>query len=318
MRALVTGGAGFIGSAIARALLERGDEVRVLDNLFSGFSEHVPEGAEFVKGDIRDPDTAVDACRDMEVVFHQAAVRSVPRSMDEPQLCNEVNVNGTLNMLVGAERAGARRLVYASSSSVYGETDEPVQREDQPPNPCSPYAVSKLAGEQYCQVWTKVKGLSTVSLRYFNVFGPGQHPDSKYAAVFPAFIKALTAGEPPEVHWDGEQTRDFSFIDDVVSANLLAATGPEPASGGVFNVGGGGPRSVNEVLRAVSSTLDVWTEPAHGPKRAGDIRHTHADIGRASDVLGWSPEANWSQAVVATVRGFLDRTTSKVGSQEPS
>lgn len=304
-RALVTGGAGFIGSSIARALVERGNDVRVFDNLFSGFPENVPEEAEFMKGDILDPEAIGKACQGMELVFHQAAVRSVPRSVDEPLLTNEANVTGTMNVLMAAERAGIQRVVYASSSSVYGETDESVQREDQAPNPSSPYAVSKLAGEQYCRVWTRVKGLSTVCLRYFNVFGPGQHPESKYAAVFPAFIKALHEGRPPEVHWDGEQSRDFCFVADVVRANLLAAEAPDEASGEVCNIGGGGPRSVNEVLEAVCQTIGHRVDPIHSPKRPGDIRHTHADVSKAKGLLGWAPEADWDEAVQAAVDWFV-------------
>lgn len=305
MEVLVTGGAGFIGSRIARALVGRGDKVRVLDNLFSGSLENIAESVEFVKADVRDPYAVAEACRGMEVVFHQAAVRSVLRSVEEPLISHETNVTGTLNALMGAERAGVRRLVYACSSSVYGETDEVVQREDQSPNPCSPYAVSKLAGEQYCRVWSRVRGLSTVSLRYFNVFGPGQHPESKYAAVFPAFLSALAEGQAPEVHWDGEQSRDFSYVDDVVQANLLAAEAPEEVSGEVFNIGGGGPRSINEVLRSVSEAAGVWIDPVHSPKRPGDIRHTHADVSKAKALLDWEPRADWPEAVQATVEWFL-------------
>jgi len=210
-------------------------------------------------------------------------------------------------VLVAAEEARVRRVVYASSSSVYGDSTAPVNQEDLPTDPQSPYAVSKLAGEQYCRVWTRVKGLSTVSLRYFNVFGPGQHPESKYAAVFPAFIKALVEGTAPEVHWDGEQSRDFSYIEDVVRANLAAAAAPNGrADGAVMNVGGGRPKTVNEVLRAVSEAMGTWIDPVSTPKRAGDGRHTRADISRAREVLDWEPQAEWDQAVEATVRWFRE------------
>ena len=306
--ALVTGGAGFIGSAIARALVAEGRAVRVFDNFQTGFEENLPEGATVMRGDLRDLDAVREACQGVDVVFHQGAVRSVPRSVDEPLLVDQCNVGGTLNVLVAAEEAEVRRLVYASSSSVYGDSTEPVNREDQPTDPQSPYAVSKLAGEQYCRVWARVKGLSTVSLRYFNVFGPGQHPESKYAAVFPAFIKALSEGAAPEVHWDGEQSRDFSYIDDVVRANLAAAAAPAegPAEGNVMNVGGGRPKTVNEVLRAVADAMGTWIDPVWTPKRAGDVRHTRADITRARELLGWEPQADWTEAVKATVGWFQE------------
>ena len=307
MKALVTGGAGFIGSAIARALLEQGWTVRVFDNLLTGFEESVPSGAEFVRGDLRDLDEISRGCEGIEVVFHQAALRSVPRSVDEPVLSESCNIAGTLNLLTAAEQKGVRRVVYASSSSVYGDVAEGRQREDMTPSPLSPYAVSKLAAEQYCRVWTHLKGLSTVSLRYFNVFGPGQRPESKYAAVFPGFISALAEGRAPEVHWDGEQTRDFSYITDVVRANIAAAAAGPEADGAVINIAGGDPKSVNEVLKAVSDAIGQWIEPVRTPKRAGDVRRTHADISRAHELLGWTPEADWKEAVARTAGWFLER-----------
>ncbi len=307
MNALVTGGAGFIGSAIARALVEQGWNVRILDNFLTGFEENLPAQAELVRGDLRDLDQVRAACAGEDVVFHQGAVRSVPRSIDEPVLVEQCNVAGTMHVLVAAEETGVRRVVYASSSSVYGDVGDAVNREDMPTDPQSPYAVSKLAAEQFCRVWTRVKGLSTVSLRYFNVYGPGQHPESKYAAVFPAFIAALAADQAPEVHWDGEQSRDFSYIDDVVRANIAAATADERVDGTVMNIGGGGPKTVNEVLRAVSEAMGRWIEPVHTPKRGGDVRHTHADISRARELLGWEPQARWDDSVAATVSWFGQR-----------
>jgi len=303
VNALVTGGAGFIGSAVARTLLEQGESVRVVDNFLTGNREHVPKGAELVSGDLRDPDEIERACEDIEVVFHQAAVRSVPRSVDEPLLATECNVLGTLNLLVAAQKAGVRRVVYASSSSVYGDRAT-IQREDMIPEPLSPYAASKLAAEHYCGVWTHLHGLSTVSLRYFNVFGPGQDPRSKYANVFPAFTAALVARTAPEVHWDGEQAKDFTYIDDVVRANLLAATAGPAADGEVINIGCGEPKSVNHVLRAVSDALGIWVDPVSRPKRAGDVRRTHADVAKARSLLGWSPAADWATAVGRTVDGI--------------
>jgi UDP-N-acetylglucosamine/UDP-N-acetyl-alpha-D-glucosaminouronate 4-epimerase len=309
MRVLVTGGGGFIGSAIARASLTRGWHVTVLDNFLTGFRESVPADAELLEADLRDIDALRKACAGVEVVFHQGALRSVPRSVDNPVLTQECNVLGTLNLLVAAEEAGVGRVVYASSSSVYGDLDEQVNREDLPPNPQSPYAASKMAAEYYCRVWTSLNKLSTVSLRYFNVFGPGQHPESKYAAVFPAFVSALKAGRPPEVHWDGEQSRDFTFIDDVVRANLLAGTAGDRVSGAVINVGGGRPVTVNEVLSSISRAMDRWIDPVHAPKRPGDVRHTRADITRAMDLLGWTPQTGWEEAVKATIDWFNESET---------
>ncbi|MGH2808410.1 MAG: NAD-dependent epimerase/dehydratase family protein [Actinomycetota bacterium] len=303
MRALVTGGAGFIGSSIARKLLERGDEVVILDNLMGGFRESVPDGAEFIEGDLRDPADLERAVAAAEVVFHEAAIRSVPRSLDEPSLVHDSNVTGTLNLLIAAEEAGARRLVYASSSSLYGGAFEGPSREDMTPNPLSPYAVSKLAGEHYCRVWSSLGRLPTVCLRYFNVFGPGQSPESKYAAVFPAFISALKHDEAPDIHGDGEQSRDFTFIDDVVRANLLAAEAAG-AEGAVMNVAGGRPRTVNEVFRSISGALGKDLEPRHVAPREGDIRHSHADAARVRELLGWHVESDWATAVKQTVEWF--------------
>jgi nucleoside-diphosphate-sugar epimerase len=310
---LVTGGGGFIGSALARALVARGDDVRVLDNFLTGSRARVPDGAELVEADLRDAAAVADACRGAEVVFHQAALRSVPKSVDQPRLATECNVMGTLSVLMGAASAGVRRVVYASSSSVYGQRLD-VLREDDMPDPRSPYAASKLAGEQYCRVWTHLHGLSTVSLRYFNVFGPGQSPDSKYSAVFPAFISALLRGEAPEVHWDGEQAKDFTFVDDVVHANLLAAAADERADGAVINVGGGRPKSVNEVLRLVSEHVGTWIDPRRTPKRQGDVRRSEADITRAAELLGWTPATPWEAGVEATVDWFR-RTPAATGAR---
>jgi UDP-glucose 4-epimerase len=308
MRVLVTGGAGFIGSALASALVAQGRTVRVLDNLSTGFEENLPSGVEYLRGDLRDLDIVKESCRGVEILFHQGAIRSVARSVDNPSLTQACNVEGTLNVLMAAEAAGVRRVVYASSSSVYGDVDGQVNREDLPPDPISPYAASKLAGEYYCRVWTRLKGLSTVSLRYFNVFGPGQHPESKYAAVFPAFVAALTEGRAPEIHWDGEQSRDFTYIDDVVRANILAAEADDRISGAVVNIGGGRSKSVNDVLAAISHALDgKWIDPVHRPKRVGDVRHTKSDISLARQLLNWRPEVSWESAVRQTVDWFVTR-----------
>ncbi|MGH2794541.1 MAG: NAD-dependent epimerase/dehydratase family protein [Actinomycetota bacterium] len=318
MNALVTGGAGFIGSSITRALLADGWRVRVLDNLLTGFEENIPDEAHFVRADLRDPEALPPTVAGVDVIFHQAALRSVPRSVDDPQLSASCNITGTLNLLMAAEQAGVKRVVYASSSSVYGDVAEGRQHEGMTPSPLSPYAVSKLAAEQYCRVWTHLKGLSTVSLRYFNVFGPGQRPESKYAAVFPAFIDALVHGRAPEVHWDGEQSRDFSYIDDVVRANIAAATAGPAADGAVINVAGGDPKSINQVLEAVSKAVGTWIEPERTPKRAGDIRRTHADISAAARLIGFVPQAAWIESVERTVAWFEQRRVAQSGAEAAS
>ncbi len=301
---MVTGGAGFIGSEIARELIAGGHSVRVFDNLSTGFERNVPPEAELITGDLRDAAAVAAACEGAEVVFHQGALGSVPRSIEDPQTTNDCNVTGTLNVLAASVDAGVRRVVYASSSSAYGDTGGVVNKETLPPRPMSPYAVSKLTGEHYCRVWASIKGLSTVSLRYFNVFGPGQDPNSRYAAVFPRFISALLEGGPPQIYGDGEQSRDFSYVGDVVRANLMAAEAGEEAGGAVLNIGGGHPRTVNEVLRAVSDRVGVWVDPVYLPPRPGDVRKSHADISAAAEVIGWSPEAPWDVSVAATVEWF--------------
>lgn len=302
MRALVTGGAGFIGSNIARRLLERGDEVTIFDNMSGGRADAVPSGARFVEGDLRDPD-ALDGVCDVDLIFHQAAVRSVPRSLDEPRITHDSNVNGTVNLLLAAEKHSVQRLVYASSSSVYGDVGEQQNVETMAPNPRSPYAASKLTGEYYCKVWAQLGRVPTTSLRYFNVFGPGQHPESKYSAVFPAFIDALRGGRAPTIYGDGEQSRDFTFIDDVVSANLLAASSPA-ADGLVLNVASGRPKSVNLVLKTIADEVGTWVDPVHEEPRVGDIKNSYADISLARSTLSWEPATEWEDAVRTTVGWF--------------
>jgi nucleoside-diphosphate-sugar epimerase len=302
MRALITGGAGFIGSNIARRLLERGDEVIAFDNLSGGTEDAVPEGVGLIVGDLREPDDLKGVC-DVDVIFHQAAVRSVPRSLDEPRITHDANVNGTFNLLLEAEKHQVKRLVYACSSSVYGDVGDMKNVETLAPNPRSPYAASKLTAEYYCRVWAQLGRLSTTSLRYFNVFGPGQHAESQYSAVFPAFISSLKEGRAPTIYGDGEQKRDFTFIDDVVNANIMASES-EAADGQVINVASGNPRSVNTILRTIADVLGVWVEPVHEEPRIGDIKNSHADIERAREVLGWEPHAGWEEAVKATVSWF--------------
>ncbi len=308
MKALVTGGAGFIGSALARRLLEDDVETRVLDNFSTGYPDNVPPSAELFEGELGDEELLKRACAGVDVVFHQAALGSVPRSMETPLATHDSNVTGTLKLLIAATDAGVSRLIYASSSSVYGNTGEGLNHESATPNPLSPYAVSKLAAEYYCRTWSKTGLLETVCLRYFNVFGPGQDPNSRYAAVFPRFISALAAGEAPEVQWDGQQSRDFSFIDDVVHANVLAARAGSKAAGEVFNIAGGRSRTINEVLRAISDVVGRWIDPVHHPKRLGDVRASRGDISAARDVLGWEPKSEWQPAVEVTVQSLLQES----------
>ncbi|MDQ3964061.1 MAG: NAD-dependent epimerase/dehydratase family protein [Actinomycetota bacterium] len=307
MKALVTGGAGFIGAAIARGLVDRGDDVVIVDDFSAGREDAVPRGTTLVVADIRDTDAVASACGNVEVIFHHAAVKSVPRSMDEPMVANDVNAAGTLSVLQAAESAGVKRLIYASSSSVYGGSDGSPSHEDDSPNPLSPYAVSKLAGEYYCRVWSGLGRVPTVTLRYFNVFGPGQPADSRYAAVFPAFITALQAGEAPVIYGDGEQTRDFTFIDDIVRANVLAADAEASVDGAVINAAGGDPRTVNDVFTTISRVLGSSVAPEHADPRPGDIRHSLAEPARGRDLLGWKPETEWDAAVAATVDWFRTR-----------
>ena len=308
MNALVTGGAGFIGSSLSRRLLDEGWTVVVVDDLSNSKREAVPEGVRFVQADVAEADALAAVMDGIDVVFHQAAVRSVPRSIEEPRLVHNANATGTLNVLIAAADAGVRRVVYASSSSVYGGAGEGACRESDRVAPLSPYAVSKLSGEFYCRVWASLGSIETVSLRYFNVFGPGQQADSQYAAVFPAFISALREGRSPEIQWDGEQSRDFTFIDDVVRANVLAASA-DAASGHVFNVAGGQPRTINQVYDAVSQVLGTDIEPTRTPRRAGDIRHSLADTSKAAEMLGWRVEVQWDEAVSRTVQWFAQDQT---------
>jgi nucleoside-diphosphate-sugar epimerase len=285
-RALVTGGAGFIGSHIADRLVGDGWSVRILDDFSSGREENLADcrdRIELLRGDLRDPDFVARAVRDVEVVFHQAALASVPRSVAEPQRTNHVNITGTLGLLEAARRAGVRRLVFAASSSAYGDTPTLPKVETMPANPMSPYALQKYVGEVYCSLYTRLYGLETVALRYFNVYGPRQDPQSEYAAVIPRFVTACLGNESPRIHGDGEQTRDFSFVSDAVQANLLAADAPR-ASGTVMNVAGGRRVSLNQLLRDIIELTGANVEPHHDPPRSGDVRDSLADLGRAGEL----------------------------------
>lgn len=302
---LVTGGAGFIGSSIARALLARGDQVRVLDNFSSGRRENLQDltGVEVLDGDILDDAALARAVGGVSLIFHQAAIPSVPRSVADPLPTNEANVTGTLKVLQAARQAGTRRVVYAASSSAYGDTPTLPKVETMATVPLSPYAVAKLAGELYCRAFYKVYGLETVALRYFNVFGPRQDPKSQYAAVIPRFATAALKGEPAVIYGDGEQSRDFCFIENVVAANLLAAEAGD-AAGRVFNVACGEAVSLNQVLDQLEQIVGHPIERRHEPARSGDVRHSLADISAARDVLKYRPLVTFAQGLRKTVDWF--------------
>jgi UDP-glucose 4-epimerase len=309
---VVTGGAGFIGSHLAERLLRDRPQarVRILDDFSSGRQENLSsfaaaagERLEIVRGDIRDLATVERAAAGARIIFHQAAMRSVPRSVADPLGANDHNVNGTLNVLEAARRAGVTRVVYASSSSVYGDRPELPKREDQPPAPISPYAVSKATNELYAAVWARLYGVETVGLRYFNVFGPRQDPKSEYAVVIPRFIMWSMAGTPLEVHGDGQQSRDFTYIDNVVEANCLAAEAPG-VSGQVFNVGCGDRVSLLSIIERLETLLGHAIPRRHAPTRAGDVPHTLADIDRAKRLLGYIPLVHFDEGLRRTLDYF--------------
>ena len=302
-RWLVTGGAGFIGSHLAMALLDRGETVRVADDLSTGKPANLAllaGRAEVLTGDLADVAFARAAPRDMDVVLHQAAIPSVPRSVADPLTSHRANVDATLAVLVGAREAGVGRLVYAGSSSAYGDSPELPKREDMAPNPLSPYALQKLVGEQYLQMFTRLYGLDTVTLRYFNVFGPRQDPSSQYSGVIALFVTRLLAGQPPLIIGDGEQTRDFTYIDNVVDGVLRAATAPG-ATGRVINVATGGQISINQLARTIQRLLGSDLAPLYAEARAGDVRDSLADIGLARQVLGYEPRISFEEGLRRTI-----------------
>jgi UDP-glucose 4-epimerase len=303
---VITGGAGFIGSALARALVARGDDVSVLDNFSSGKRENLRDLAgslAVVEGDILDAGLLDRVFAGAEVVFHEAAIPSVPRSLAAPVASHNANATGTLSVLEAARRCQVRRVVYAGSSSAYGEPPSLPVVETMAPAPLSPYAVSKLAGEHYCRVYARVFGVEAVILRYFNVFGPRQDPTSQYAAVIPRFITAALDGLAPTVYGDGEQSRDFCFIDNVVAANLGAADA-EGASGKVFNIACGTGTSLNRVLALLGEALGRPVSARHEPARAGDVRHSLADISQAKAVLGYTAAVDFPTGLRRTLAWF--------------
>lgn len=304
---LVTGGAGFIGSNLVDALVADGHSVRVLDNLTTGRRAnlaHLQGQIDFVEGDIRAYDQVLAAMQGIDYVLHQAALPSVPRSVQDPITSNAVNVDGTLHVLAAAQTAGVRRVVMASSSSVYGSNSALPKQETMCPQPKSPYAVSKLAGEQYGQVFWQVYGLETVALRYFNIFGPRQDPRSAYAAVIPRFIRAMLAGEPVMIHGDGQQSRDFTYIDNAVQANLLACTAPE-AAGSVLNIACGSRYTLLELVEQLAAILGRSPQVVHTPSRAGDVPHSQADIERARTLLGYAPQVDFVEGLRRTAAWYL-------------
>jgi len=306
LKCLVTGGAGFIGSHLVAALVERGDEVRVLDDLSTGSLANldaVRDRIEWIEGDVRDLATVRRAVDGVEVVFHEAALASVTRSIENPAATHEVCVTGTLNVLLAARDAGVRRVVYAASSSAYGGCGKLPNSEEHVPEPLSPYAAAKLAGEHYCAAFYHVFGLETVRLRYFNVFGPRQDPNSPYSAVIPLFITAMLAGRPPTVHGDGLQSRDFTYVSNVVHANLLAAEAPA-AAGRLYNVATGRRANLLELIRTLNELLGTEIKPVHTDPRPGDVRHSQADISRAEKELGYSVQVELREGLRRTLEFY--------------
>ena len=297
---LVTGGAGFIGSHLATALLGGGHDVRIVDNLTTGLRANVPAGAEFIEGDLTDPAIAAAAAAGCEVVLHQAAVASVPLSISEPRVSHDANINGTFNVLMAARDAGVRRVVFAASSAVYGNSPELPKVEDMPVDPCSPYALQKMVGESYGRLFTQLYGLETVAIRYFNVFGPRQHPSSPYSGVLSLFIRAALSGQAATIYGDGEQTRDFTYIDDIVDGVTRAVVAPD-ASGQVINVATGGSVSLNEAWATLGRILGPLPTPSYGPPREGDVRHSRADIAKAERLLGFRPRVSFESGLRHTV-----------------
>ena len=296
---LVTGGAGFIGSNIAKTLVSQGYFVRVIDNLLTGKKANLADiidNVEFLEADMGDEEVARTAMKDIDIVLHQGALPSVPRSVDEPAATHKHCVDATFTLLLAARDAGVKRFVYAASSSAYGDTPTLPKVETMQPQPLSPYAAAKLVGEYYCTVFYRVFGLETVSLRYFNVFGPHQDPTSQYAAAIPAFVTAILKDQPPTVFGDGEQSRDFTYVDNVVEANLLAAR-VEHTAGEVLNIACGQAITVNEIIDVINDLLGKNIKPIYAPPRPGDVRHSLADITLAKNLIGYKPTISFKQGL---------------------
>jgi nucleoside-diphosphate-sugar epimerase len=306
---LVTGGAGFIGSHLAEELVRRGHTVRVADSLITGKRsnlDHVPN-VDFRQGDLADLDFARDAVQGCDYVLHEAAIPSVPRSVKDPVTSNRANVDATLNVLVAARDAGVKRVVFAGSSSAYGDTPTLPKREDMPGNPLSPYALQKVVGEQYLQMFTRLYGLETVSTRYFNVFGPRQDPSSPYSGVISVFATALLENRSPTIYGDGEQTRDFTYVANVVDGVLRACEAPR-ASGEIINVATGGRISLNELYRKMKAIVGATADPVYAEPRQGDVRDSQADIRKAQELLGYQPTVSFDEGLKRTIAWY--RTAS--------
>ncbi len=308
---LVTGGAGFIGSNLCEAILNMGYTVRCLDNLSTGKKENVDMFLDnpkytFIEGDIRDLDTCMSACDGVDYVLNQAAWGSVPRSIEMPLFYEEVNIRGTLNMMEAARQQGVKKFVYASSSSVYGDHPVLPKVEGQEGNLLSPYALTKRVDEEYGKLYTKLYGLDTYGLRYFNVFGRRQNPDGAYAAVIPKFIKQLLHGEIPTINGDGKQSRDFTYIDNVIEANLKACLAPSEAAGQAFNIAYGGREYLIDIYYGLTEALGINVEPNFGPDRAGDIKHSNADIGKAKTLLGYNPDWSFEKGINAAIEWYKE------------
>jgi nucleoside-diphosphate-sugar epimerase len=299
---LVTGGAGFIGSHLTEELVRRGHKVRVVDSLITGKRSNLDHvaGIELIEGDLADPAVAASVVKGIDFVLHQAAIPSVPQSVKDPVASNRANVDATVNILVAARDAGVKRLVFAGSSSVYGDTPTLPKREDMPPNPLSPYALQKLVGEQYCQMFTRLYGFETVTIRYFNVFGPRQDPGSPYSGVISLFATALIDGRCPVIYGDGEQTRDFTFVSNVVDGVLRACEAPR-AAGEVINVATGGRISLNQLLKTMNAIVGTSLTATYGQPRSGDVRDSQADIGKARTLLGYTPIVGLEAGLRATL-----------------
>jgi nucleoside-diphosphate-sugar epimerase len=301
---LVTGVAGFIGSNIARELLRRGERVRGIDNFSSGKRHNLDDlkGLDFIEADLMNEAAMAKVCAGVDYVFHQAAVASVPKSVEKPRPSHDSNISGTFNLLIAARDAKVKRVIYAGSSSIYGETPTLPKREDMLPDPISPYAVQKLAGEHYLNSFYRVYGLETVTLRYFNVFGPYQDPSSMYSGVLAKFCLAMLNNETPTIFGDGEQSRDFTYIDNNVNANLLAATAPAgKVAGQVFNIATGSQITLNDTVKILRKLTAYTGEVKYGPERTGDIKHSYADISRAQTALGYKPLVGFEEGLKKTV-----------------
>ncbi len=308
---LITGGAGFIGSNLCETLLKRGHFVRCLDDLSTGKKENIQPflekpNFEFIKGDIQDLDTCMNACKNIDYVSHQAAWGSVPRSIEMPLLYEEINIKGTLNMLEAARQNNVKKFVYASSSSVYGDEPTLPKKEGREGNLLSPYALTKRTNEEYARLYTELYGMETIGFRYFNVFGRRQDPDGSYAAVIPKFVSSLLYNIAPKINGDGTQSRDFTYIENVIEANLKGMQAPKEAAGKAFNIAYGGQVNLNELYQKLCELLGKKIEPVYGPERAGDIKHSNADIDKARKLLKYAPEYSFERGIELTIEWYRE------------